>query len=252
LQQLWSGEEFFLSLDSHMRFVIGWDEFLISTLARCPSPRPILTTYPSGYERPNAIDTDPRPVFTVASSFGSPDGMLRLAGKRLTKRPDAPLPTAFWVAGFSFSRSEVIREVPYDPHLPFLFFGEETLMSARLWTAGWDFFAPPQHVVYHLWSRAYRSTFREIPGQDELRAEAMKRLRVLLRLESSPHLLLDVEQYSLGTARSLKEWEQHAGVDLSARQLTDRARFGGLPQQMFVQSAAEAVLSLLSSGSPLP
>ncbi len=54
----------------------------------------------------------------------------------------------------------VHREVPYDPHMQFLFFGEETTMTVRLWTHGWDFFVPPQNVVYHLWSRAYRPTFR--------------------------------------------------------------------------------------------
>ena len=52
-------------------------------------------------------------------------------------------------------------QVPYDPHLPFLFFGEETSMAARLYTNGWDFFAPTQAVVYHLWSREYRHTFTE-------------------------------------------------------------------------------------------
>ena len=54
-------------------------------------------------------------------------------------------------------------QVPYDPHLPPLFFGEETSMAARLYTNGWDFFAPTQAVVYHLWSREYRHTFTVQP-----------------------------------------------------------------------------------------
>ena len=60
-------------------------------------------------------------------------------------------------------------QVPYDPHLPFLFFGEETSMAARLYTNGWDFFAPTQAVVYHLWTREYRHTFTE----DLLKPEVM-------------------------------------------------------------------------------
>ena len=35
-------------------------------------------------------------------------------------------------------------QVPYSNHLPFLFFGEEMLMLARMWTHGWDVFAPSQ------------------------------------------------------------------------------------------------------------
>ena len=37
-----------------------------------------------------------------------------------------------------------MMQVPYDPHLPFLFFGEEMMMLARMWTHGWDVFAPTQ------------------------------------------------------------------------------------------------------------
>lgn len=35
-------------------------------------------------------------------------------------------------------------QVAYDAHLPFLFFGEEMSMLARMWTAGWDVMAPTQ------------------------------------------------------------------------------------------------------------
>jgi hypothetical protein len=36
-----------------------------------------------------------------------------------------------WAAGFSFSDSSVISTVPYSCHLPYLFFGEEILMTSR-------------------------------------------------------------------------------------------------------------------------
>lgn len=36
-------------------------------------------------------------------------------------------------------------------------------MAARMFTRGWDFFAPPQAVVYHLWSRGHRPSFRQVP-----------------------------------------------------------------------------------------
>ncbi len=34
-------------------------------------------------------------------------------------------------------------------------------MAARLFTWGWDFFAPSESVLYHLWSRAGRCNFRD-------------------------------------------------------------------------------------------
>jgi hypothetical protein len=53
----------------------------------------------------------------------------------------------------------MLSEVPYDPLLPQLFFGEEISMAARLHTHGFELFAPPEAVVYHLWTRDHRPTF---------------------------------------------------------------------------------------------
>lgn len=53
-------------------------------------------------------------------------------------------------------------QVPYDPGLRHSFFGEEASMAARMFTRGWDFFAPPQAVVYHLWTRGHRASFRQV------------------------------------------------------------------------------------------
>lgn len=74
---------------------------------------------------------------------------------RLRRHGAAGLP----LPGFSFSSARVLAEVPYTP-LPHLFFGEETAMAVRLWTHGWDFYAPNTHAVFHLWSRTHRSNFR--------------------------------------------------------------------------------------------
>ena len=45
----YEGEEFVLQLDSHHRFVENWDAVLIDMIARVPSQKAILTTYPPAY-----------------------------------------------------------------------------------------------------------------------------------------------------------------------------------------------------------
>ena len=50
----------------------------------------------------------------------------------------------FDIHSFSFSSSLSLTRVPYDSRLTGLFFGEETVMAARLWTNGFDFYAPCQ------------------------------------------------------------------------------------------------------------
>ena len=206
-QQLWRGEEFYLSIDSHTRFIQDWDKLLLEQLAACPSQKAILTTYPVGYERGK-----PTPTYALESIFNLIVYLFRLvqpwpvgiqgpevnfycrfffwprrhvAPLRQTSRSDPqvriswfyilrcissfmytdhnvrnPIPSSFWVSGYSFSSSAILKEVPYDPHLQYIFFGEESSMTVRLWTHGWDFFAPGSNFIWHLWSRSYRPVFR--------------------------------------------------------------------------------------------
>lgn len=79
------------------------------------------------------------------------------AGYRsLSKKPDGPIRSMFWAAGFSFSAFAWLLEVPYCPHLPYLFFGEEVYMLARMATRGWQVWAPSQALVFHQWERSTR------------------------------------------------------------------------------------------------
>ena len=63
-QQLWRGEEYYLSIDSHTRFIKDWDKLLLEQLALCPSTKAIITTYPVGYERGK-----PTPEYDISSQL---------------------------------------------------------------------------------------------------------------------------------------------------------------------------------------
>lgn len=59
LQQCLEDESYYLQIDSHMRFVEGWDDLLLRQLAACrnTADKPILSTYPLGYHRPVRVNT---------------------------------------------------------------------------------------------------------------------------------------------------------------------------------------------------
>jgi hypothetical protein len=44
-----------LQIDSHMRFVSGWDEILIQQLGACGQDKAVLSTYPPGYALPDNV-----------------------------------------------------------------------------------------------------------------------------------------------------------------------------------------------------
>ncbi|CAK0865415.1 unnamed protein product [Prorocentrum cordatum] len=163
-QLLWRGEELYLQLDSHMRFVPQWDRHMREQLAAClrRSAKPVLCGYGRGYELGTPYDwtppADDMPCLNCAGFFDD-NSVLNIRYRTLKAQWPAPQPALFWSAHFSFSSSELLAQVPYDPQLPMLFYGEEILMTVRMFTHGWDLFAPSRGLVYHLWQREYRRVY---------------------------------------------------------------------------------------------
>lgn len=277
------GEDFYLQLDSHMRFADGWDAELVDQWHACQDAHAVLTAYPPGYERTatNALDqannheaTVPPPLL-CASHFDENDGMLRFVGRWLQPPsqptagsaaasplpPARPLPSLFYAAGFCFGPGSLVRSCPYDPSLTNLFFGEETAMLARLWTAGFNMYHPTRNVVWHCWSRAYRPSFRENAMADPVRAareEARARRKVQRLLGMAPmpvdEAILGTEasvalgdasqsasdaRYSLGSVRTLAAFQAHVGVDFARRTVSARAKNAGLEADQFKPPVSE-------------
>ncbi|GAQ88896.1 N-acetylglucosaminyltransferase family protein [Klebsormidium nitens] len=234
-QQLWDGEEFFLQIDSHMRFAPQWDTKLLAALAAAEtrSPKAVLSSYPPPYEGLGAaasIPEDSRPTFLCAKEFG-PDGLLRMTGRRAESRGGEPVRSAFWAAGFSFSRSAVIQEVPYSPHLPELFFGEEMIMAVRLFTHGWDVYAPPEALVFHQWSREHRPFFRESRKPDlKARAASERQVKSFLCTErkeggevcslcGAPPADSYSREYGLGDVRCVRSFAEACSVNFCRKRI---------------------------------
>ncbi|GAB5357688.1 hypothetical protein AAMO2058_000395900 [Amorphochlora amoebiformis] len=249
-QELWRGEEFYLQIDSHMRFEKAWDKSLIEILSACPSAKPILTTYPGDYPVSTDAKTHCTPVVSILCAKGfAKDGQLRLTAKALSSSPSKPVVSRFWAAGFAFSRSGVLKTTPYDPYLVDIFFGEEASMSSRLWTAGWDFFCPPVPLVYHKWSRAGRPTFRELKRDPDVKRQSCKRVEHVLRTNCYPNLYL-IGDYDLGTSRTMQQFSHFTGVDFNKQTISESAKRGGVSPGGLSEDQLNALLSLAFKGKP--
>jgi hypothetical protein len=218
-QSLWWGEEYVLQIDSHMRFVSGWDEKIIEMLARCGSVRPVISNYPAAFTPPDRIDSH---VVSVIYAAGfDDDGMVKQNSVGHDPRAVGPTPkaTAFCAAGFLFGPAQWIKEVPYDPHLYFI--GEETSLAVRLYTHGWDVFTPTDVLLYHDYNdRPDRPRhWHDRPDWVRFNGRSIARVRHLLGVEASldPEVLRDLERYGLGDRRSLADYQEFAGIDFKAR-----------------------------------
>lgn len=84
-------------------------------------------------------------------------------------------------------------------------------MAVRLWTSGWDFFAPSKVIGYHLWSREHRPNFREHTSEERKQ-----------RLASSQRLVMQqlTGESLIKGERSLLDYEAFAGLSFRHRTLS--------------------------------
>uniref|UniRef100_A0A7S2K9K4 Uncharacterized protein n=1 Tax=Leptocylindrus danicus TaxID=163516 RepID=A0A7S2K9K4_9STRA len=251
-QRLVQNEGYILQIDSHMRFRQNWDAFLLQQLQMCPNPdKSVLTTYPIGYTLPNDVPNDIRPTVLVPKSFDE-QGILRQESKKLATpfACGANIPSPLWAAGFNFAAIQSIKDVPYDAALSELFFGEEISMALRFHTHGYDFYAPPESVCYHLWSREHRPTFQkdESDNQDNLATKKLLKETSLAEVK----LQMCGTGRGLGVTRTVVSFAQKVGVDFEQKTVRAGAKLANLDAELFVDPQndkamlAAQVLSILN------
>jgi hypothetical protein len=208
IQQEWRGEQYFLQIDSHMRFAQDWDEKCLNDLKDLPL-KSCLTNYVSNF---NLVAGTPdehnqlRGGLYIVNKETTEDGFFRV-NSDFIKSADKPPEGRGWSACFSFSNSLILHDAPYDPFTPHLFFGEEMDILARMYTRGWQVYAPTTPICFTSFDRSYRPTFWENPEQAP--CEYLSRLRLYYRfgyLKDIPEKLkIGLNYYNLGKE---KTWQQ--------------------------------------------
>ena len=212
---LYRGETYFCQIDSHTRFVKGWDTKALEALEVCPSKKPVLTHYPHDWDQIEA-GTSQVPVL-CKSSFDT-NGVPTLDA--VTMEASAkPRPVPFTSGGFVFGPGTVLTEVPYDPNLPQLFQGEEILYSARLWTSGYDFFTPTENLAFHHYYREESPKFWTDIDYSAEQAKTLAKVKKLLRGR------LPGYSHGMGGERTLEEYYEFAGLDWESKTSTSEAKF---------------------------
>lgn len=175
IQQCWKGEQYYLQIDSHTRFVKNWDKLLREQIAVLPD-KSCLSNYVSTYDiNTNKVLKSPLRGPMIIQSIDPVDRFYRF-NSRYVKSLPRPMESEGWSGCFSFSSSQIIIDIPYDPYLPFLFFGEEMDMYNRLLNKGWKLYVPSVPICFTLFNRAYRKTFWEHPDNKRVLPYSKQRL----------------------------------------------------------------------------
>ncbi|MGR9145677.1 GlcNAc-transferase family protein (plasmid) [Rhizobium leguminosarum] len=224
---LYSGEDYFLQIDSHTCFDRNWDITLIDTMEtishNSSNKKVIISTRPFAFEiQPDGGIKKVR--FTACTLKLVPksnfidlsDPVMLFSCENSREMKDIP---GFQVsAAFLFTRGHFVEEIPYDPFM--YFHGEEQNISIRAYTHGWDIWHPNRMPLYHLYKKrnANEAPLHWDRSFDERRGEkwASFRSRANVRLEK----LLKGEPtgiYSVGSARSVHQYLNFAKFRINDR-----------------------------------
>jgi hypothetical protein len=221
-QSLYAGEDFTLQIDSHHRFIAGWDEALVGMALATRSPKPILTCYAPAFNPFDPEDSFGQVPWALRFDRFTPEGVLLVKPEAIDdwRERESPLPARFFSAHFAFTIGRLCEEVPYDPN--YYFHGEEINMAVRAFTHGYDLFYPHRVVLWHEYTRQYRPKHWDDHVAEKgaaipwtVRNDAtLHRNRVLFGMEAGE---IDFGPFGFGKSRSLDEYERYAGINFRLR-----------------------------------
>jgi len=229
---LYNGEKYTLQIDSHHRFVQGWDDICLEDYkqAKKHSKKPIITTYCTPFN-PNDNESTWNPVPCLMSQYEfSGDKLLMSMPYYIQDYKERKhIIKARTISGhFYFTSGDFVKEVPYDPDIYFGGYTEETTLSVRAFTNGYDFFSPYRMVMWHEYTRNYRPKHWDDHGKESQTKKTSGERDVFARnktrqlFEQENHNI-DMGEYGLGTKRSLRDYEVYGGFDFKKCRIQDYA-----------------------------
>jgi hypothetical protein len=158
--------------------------------------------------------------------------------------PTPKLTNAIWGAGLSFSKCHAERKVPYDPHTPHIFDGEEFSRAARFFTHGYDIYTPHRVFVVHDYHKSQSDpthfgwTLNRAAHTASV-GDSVNRLKMLWMMPPFDHmspevLALHQSKYGLGDRRTLDQLIEFSGIDTKHRQILGN-KCGNIDLVPFVQ-----------------
>lgn len=210
--KFYNGEDFYLQIDSHSRFVNNWDTICINNLNKYADTgnKCILTSYPAEYTY-NADNTENLSNNLIPTNIKfKKENYDLFKVSRILEQHGVPLDYSSCSesisAAFIFGEGD-ISSVIQNPAIFYL--GEEILKAASLYTSGYNLMCPDQTVIFHLYGAdSDRVPVWEIYPEESKDLDSFSRNAVRLILSESR-----VGKRELGDKRSLEDFGRFIGVD---------------------------------------
>ena len=221
IQQNYQGEDYYLQLDSHHRFIEGWDTEcinMVEDLKLKGYKKPLLTTYAPSFDPSNDPDSRSQDPWWMTFDRFIPEGAVFFLPASIPnwKELTSPIPSRFLSAHFIFTLGQWCTEVLYDPE--YYFHGEEISLAVRSYTWGYDLFHPHKIIVWHEYTRNNRTKHWDDDKEWYLKnIHAHKRNRALFGIDVECRCDMEFGPYDFGTERILQQYEAYAGIRFKDR-----------------------------------
>jgi hypothetical protein len=207
--EFYRGEAFTLQTDSHMRFGKDWDEQLITQWRSLNDERAILSCHPLAFsyaddnsETLHHVQRAIKPI--LRDEFYNTDIPVLISNTLEIREP--PYKGCFFCGGLAFHRGDVLINAPYIKDISFI--GEEIVRSVQLFTHGYNFYLPNEPRLYHLYKREDLRHWQDLDAEtvNAMHEKSYSTVRNILKRRDTRNL---------GDVRTIKQFEQFAGVDFN-------------------------------------
>ena len=219
-QLFYSGETFVMQIDSHLRFQPKWDETCINMyndLKQNGVNKPLISTYLPEFtynHKTNITTFTHTPCEMVFTEYNKKTGIPQYNCKPILNNVEFETLTIkgkYFSGHFSFAGSSFIDEIKYDPNIYFM--GEETLISIRAYTYGYDIYIPTCIVAHHNYLRDGRTThWYDNYNWIILENKSVNRYKQLLSNFANKTQMY--EQYGIGKERTFMEYCNYINIEL--------------------------------------
>lgn len=224
---LYSGQDFYLQIDSHMRFAKDWDLVAIKSINKFKNlgiDKPLLTGYPGNYWYSDSgeIRDKLNNQYTRISFKENPEQFRSslIPSQLASLSPKGCGFIASVSGGAIFTLGEFAL---IEPNKKIAFWGEEILIAARAFTHGFTLLAIEDQFLWHLYYgdggleknrrhhcwQDWPELWGTLDSQSKEEVERIFTQRV-------------VGEGALGSIRSLEDYEVFAGLDFRKREVTQK------------------------------
>lgn len=246
IQQEYNGEDFTLQLDSHHRFVKNWDVKLLdmfNSLVNDGYPKPLITAYIPSYFPDNDPDGRLDEIWKMEFDRYAVEGYIATKPHSVPdyKSFKKPIPSRFYSAHFAFTIGKFCEEVQHDPNM--YFHGEEPSIAVRAYTHGYDLFHPHRIIAWHEYTRDSKpKQWDDVPTWTDKNNESHERFRLLFGMDGvkcTPCALKKIAPYTLGTERTLDDYERYAGIRYGNRSVQKFTAEYNIPPNPIIEDREE-------------